>query len=452
MQFDYWSVGLFAEALLMVPGDLGRLWQQTEMDLHQQRPRIPVGVPRTPSGLVQMLVGYFGRNLCALLANCVGLWVSTADSNWWGWRGLVRLCWTVGGAGTGVWILNTTRRTMTIQDQRHLRLWSGLTLVMWFMLRSPLVILFSLASVLIFSVGTHFRLDLRPNCKTGVSVKHGFNFLTLNAGRCWNATCLYWTGGVRGAWMFVATAGQTTAGRGACWANGLFRIILMSFAVAEGFSGILGEFLLRFRLPAGLHHLCDALRRRRPRALRGTCIAMTFSVAVLLTGSDPVPQLPINMFCCWTGALLNKHQSFKKRNTCCDHTVYEMYLSLHRAAPWTFWRLLGGALAVWVGFRAALRVAGAARLQSSGTTATNTNIQINVPLLWFIGNVVVQTSAYHEELWRMCWDEPAADGSHFSGMTAKWKKRPISLKTNPADTFWPCCTMCNSVLRQSGIY
>lgn len=174
------------------------------------------------------------------------------------------------------------------------------------MLRSPLVTSFSLASVLIFSVGAHFRLNLGPNCETGVSV---FNFLTLKAGRCLNATCLYWNGGVRGAWMFVATAGQTTGGRGGRWANGLFRIIMMSFAVGEGFSGILGEFLLRFRLPAGLHHLRDALRGRGPRAIGGTCITMTFSVGVLLTGSDPVPQLPINMFCCWTSALLNKHQS-----------------------------------------------------------------------------------------------------------------------------------------------
>lgn len=244
-----------------------------------------------------MLVGYFGRNLCALLVT---------DSNWRGWRHLVWLCWTVGRAGAGVWILNSTRWTMTIQDQRQLRLWSSLTFVMWFMLRSPLLIFFSLTSVL-FSVG---------NCETGVSVERCLNFLTLNAGRRLNATCPYQIRGVWGAWIFVATAGQTTGGRGECWAKGLFILILMSFAVGEGFSSILCEFLLKFYLPPGLHHLHDALRGRRPQALGGTCITMTFSVGVLLAGSDPVPQLPINMFCCWTGALLNKHHiKIKKKQT-----------------------------------------------------------------------------------------------------------------------------------------
>lgn len=108
--------------------------------------------------------------------------------------------------------------------------------------------------------------------------------------------------------MFVAAAGGTGGGRGGRGATGLFGTLLMSFAAGEGLSGFLGGLLLRFGLPAGLHG--DAVRgRRRPRGLGGTCIAGTFGGAALLAGADPVPQLPIHMFGCWTGALLHKHPS-----------------------------------------------------------------------------------------------------------------------------------------------
>lgn len=170
MLFDRWRSLGFGEALSMIPGDLGHFWEQTQVDLHQQRSRKPVRVSRTPGSLLQMLLGCFGRNLCALLPNDVGIGFATTDSNWWSERQLIGLCWTVGGAGAGVWILHTARWTMTIQDQRHRRLGSNLTLVMWRMLRSPLIVFFSLTSVLIFPAGTHFRLDLRLNCEAGVSV------------------------------------------------------------------------------------------------------------------------------------------------------------------------------------------------------------------------------------------------------------------------------------------
>lgn len=62
----------------------------------------------------------------------------------------------------------------------------------------------------------------------------------------------------------------------------------------------------------------------------------------------------------------------------------------------------------------------------------STNTRIKDSLLLLIGRFGLEAFAYHEELWCVgiwrCWDESAGDVSHFSGMTAKWNKRQISLR------------------------
>lgn len=92
----------------------------------------------------------------------------------------------------------------------------------------------------------------------------------------------------------------------------LFTAVLRASTVLLGFSKAISEpFLLRgqmrFRLPGGLDQLqtraLGALSGRWlfvSRALRGMCTALTFSAGVLLTGPDPVPQLPINMVRSWS--------------------------------------------------------------------------------------------------------------------------------------------------------
>lgn len=95
-----------------------------------------------------------------------------------------------------------------------------------------------------------------------------------------------------------------------------FKAILWAFTALLGFSEALCNLCLlrrkmRFRFPDGLNHLqmrlFGALRGRWlfvSRALRDAVLA--FSAGVLLTGPDPVPQLPINMVHSWNIRLSKK--------------------------------------------------------------------------------------------------------------------------------------------------
>lgn len=92
----------------------------------------------------------------------------------------------------------------------------------------------------------------------------------------------------------------------------LATVVLRAFNVLLGFSKAISELFLvrrklRFRLSGGVHYLytgvLGALSGRWlfvSGALRGMCTALTFSAAALLTGPDPVPQLPINMGHGWS--------------------------------------------------------------------------------------------------------------------------------------------------------
>lgn len=269
------------------------------------------------SWLIQVHMLCFGRNLCTFLAEGLRIWFATADSNGWGRRKLVGLYRTLGGAGAGGRILHTTRWTMTIQDKRHFRLWSSLLLVMWCMFRSPLVVFLSVTSALNFLAVSGFRLYFRLICETWVCLWRSYNVLTLDVERCLSVTRPCWFLWVCSAWEFLATAVQITNGCGRCLATLLFIAVPISFLVLWGFFNSISELFLlkrkmRFRLLAGLDcfqtTVLGALSGRWLRALWGMCAALTFNAGVLLTGTDPVPQLPINMIPSWTIWLLrDKH-------------------------------------------------------------------------------------------------------------------------------------------------
>lgn len=91
----------------------------------------------------------------------------------------------------------------------------------------------------------------------------------------------------------------------------LFRAVLRAFTVRLGFSMAISELFLlrgkmRFRLPAGLNQLQTVLGALGEqglfgsRALRGVCAALNFGAGAVLTGPDPVPQLPIDMVRSWS--------------------------------------------------------------------------------------------------------------------------------------------------------